>query len=609
MLGSSSSKDDVVAVTLVDTLTGLAQNLALLLSLTLLYSVIRPYSAKVPRVVRQIVSGLLFGLIAITAMHTPFIIAPGVIADARYVPILLAGPFGGPGATLTAAALAAADRAWLGGMGGAAGIGTIVTTGLLGVMVARWWRRREPRRPALAFIALGLALDAIVLAWSAALPDRELAQRVLSAAAVPVGLFLPFGTLVLGMLLVHESRRHDERERLALTQFAIERATEALFWIDAEGRIVNANAAATRLTGYTRDELLTKRVWELEADGSPERWRAIWTDAHAGRRQVHERWYRRRDGREVPLETSGDFVAHDGREWVNFFARDVTERRRVEQERAEHLAQEQALRARAEEAGVLKDQFLATLSHELRTPLTSILGYARMLRDGSLPAAAAGRALDVIERNARAQVQLFNDLLDVSSVMLGELRLDRQSVPLPAVVEAEVEAARGEAGRAGLTLEYEIAEPAPPPVTGDVGRLQQVIRKLLSNAIKFTPPGGRVRVRVERAGDEARVIVSDTGVGIAPAFLPHVFDRFRQADSSITRVYGGVGLGLTLVRDLVELHGGHVIAQSAGDGAGATFTVRLPLRRIGDPAACDADVTGLAPDADPGRRAASHPRG
>ena len=193
--------------------------------------------------------------------------------------------------------------------------------------------------------------------------------------------------------------------------------------------------------------------------------------------------------------------------------------------------------------------------------------------------------------------------------MLGELRLDRQSVPLPAVVEAEVEAARGEAGRAGLTLEYEIAEPAPPPVTGDVGRLQQVIRKLLSNAIKFTPPGGRVRVRVERAGDEARVIVSDTGVGIAPAFLPHVFDRFRQADSSMTRVYGGVGLGLTLVRDLVELHGGHVIAQSAGDGAGATFTVRLPLRRIGDPAACDADVTGLAPDADPGRRAASHPRG
>jgi PAS domain S-box-containing protein len=599
-----------LVVTLVDTLTGLAHNLALLLSLTLLYSVIRPYSPKVPRLVHQILSGVPFGIIAIAAMHTPFIIAPGVFADARVIPVLLAGPFGGPGAAVVAAALAAGGRAWVGGTGGAAGIGTIATAGLLGVAVGWWWRRREPRRPALTFLALGVALDAIVLVWAAALPDRELAHRVLSAAALPVGLFLPFGTLVLGMLLVHESRRHDERERLALTQFAIERATEALFWIDAEGRIVNANAAATRLTGYPREELLSRRVWELEADGSPERWRAIWTDARAGRRQVQERAYRRRDGSEVPLETSGDFVAYGGHEWISVFARDVTERRRVERERAEHLAREQALRARAEEAGVLKDQFLATLSHELRTPLTSILGYARMLRDGTLPAAAAGRALDVIERNARAQVQLFNDLLDVSSVMLGELRLDQQSVPLPAVVEAEVEAARAEAGRAGLTVEYEVTK-AVPPVTGDVGRLQQITRKLLANAIKFTPPGGRVRVRVDRVGDEARLIVSDTGVGIPPAFLPHVFDRFRQADSSMTRVYGGVGLGLALVRDLVELHHGHVSAESPGDGAGATFTVRLPLRAAGEPDGRDAApvVRDPAPDADPGRRAASHPRG
>jgi len=591
------------------TLTGLAQNLALLLSLTLVYSVIRPYSPNVPRLVPQGVRGLLFALIAIAAMHTPFIIAPGVIADARYVPILLAGPFGGPGAALTAGVVAAGYRAWLGGSGSAAGVGTIATAAALGVVVAWWWRRREPRRPALAFIALGVALDAIVLAWAAALPDRELAHRVLLAAALPIGLFLPFGTLVLGMLLVHESRRHAERERLALTQFAIERATEALFWIDADGRIVNANAAATRLTGYPRDELLTKRVWELQTDGSLERWRAIWADARAGHRQVDEGWYRRRDGSGVPLETSGDFVAYGGREWISVFARDVTDRRRVEQERAEHLAREQSLRARAEEAGVLKDQFLATLSHELRTPLTSILGYARMLRDGTLPAAAAGRALDVIERNARAQVQLFNDLLDVSSVMLGELRLEPHAVLLPAVVEAEVEAARDEAERSRLTLEYEVIE-SVPPVTGDAGRLQQIVRKLLSNAIKFTPPGGRVRVRVDRADDEARLVVSDTGVGIAPAFLPHVFDRFRQADSSMTRVYGGVGLGLTLVRDLVELHGGRVTAESAGDGAGATFTVRLPLRRAAEPAARGAEgLTHRAPDADPARPEASRRRG
>ena len=597
-------------VSVVGTLTSLAQNLALLLSLTLLYSVVRPYLPKVPRPLRQVASGVLFALIAIAAMHTPFIIAPGVIADARVIPVLLAGPFGGPGAALTAAVLAAGYRAWLGGLGSAAGVGTILTAGLLGVAVTWWWRRREPRQPALTFVLLGVALDAIVLVWAAALPDRELAQRVLSAAALPVGLFLPFGTLVLGMLLVHESRRHDERERLALTQFAIEHATEALFWIDVEGRIVNANAAAARLTGYAREELLTKRVWELEVNGSPERWSRTWADTRPGRQHVDERTYRRRDGSEVPLETSGDFVAYAGREWISVFARDVTERRRVEQERVEHLAREQALRARAEEASVLKDQFLATLSHELRTPLTSILGYARLLRDGTLPAAAASRALDVIERNARAQVQLFNDLLDVSSIMLGELRLDQQSVPFPTVVEAEVEAARAEADQAGLTLDYQLAE-ALPPVTGDVGRLQQIIRSLLSNAIKFTPPGGRVLVRVDRIGEEARLVVSDTGVGIAPAFLPHVFDRFRQADSSMTRLYGGVGLGLALVRDLVALHGGRVSADSPGDGAGATFTVRLPLRSAAEPGSRHAAgrVTVHAPGADPARRAANRPRG
>src|SRR5438132_7824103 len=170
---------NVSVVSVVGTLTGLAQNLALLLSLTLLYSVIRPYLPRVPRPLRQVAAGVLFALIAIAAMHTPFIIAPGVVADARYVPVLLAGPFGGPGAALTAGVVAAGYRAWLGGSGSAAGVGTIATAAALGVVVAWWWRRREPRRPALAFIALGVALDAIVLAWAAALPDRELAHRVL----------------------------------------------------------------------------------------------------------------------------------------------------------------------------------------------------------------------------------------------------------------------------------------------------------------------------------------------------------------------------------------------------------------------------------------------
>jgi signal transduction histidine kinase len=258
------------------------------------------------------------------------------------------------------------------------------------------------------------------------------------------------------------------------------------------------------------------------------------------------------------------------------FARDATERRRLEQERAEHLRREQALRIRAEEAGVLKDQFLATLSHELRTPLTSILGYARLLRGGALPPSAAGRALDVIERNALAQVQLVNDLLDVSSIVVGTLRMQRRPVSLPGIVEGEVEAARRDADQGGLTLDCAVSRELPP-VAGDAARLQQIVRSLLSNAIKFTPPGGRVQVALDRDRHEARLVVSDTGVGIAPQFLPHVFDRFRQADSSLTRAYGGLGLGLAIVRELVALHDGHVAVDSPGEGQGATFTVCLPL--------------------------------
>jgi PAS domain S-box-containing protein len=573
----------VTDVSLVVTLTALAQNIALLLSLTLLYSVVRPSLPRVPAPVQPIVTGVLFGLIATAAMHTPFVISPGVIADARVIPVLLAGPFGGAGAALTAGTLAAGYRAWLGGAGSAAGAGTILTAALLGVAVAWWWRRRQPRCPAPAFLLLGLALDAILLGWAVALPEPALARQVLAAAALPVGLFIPFGTVVLGLLLVHEGRRHDERERLALTQFAVERATEALFWIDAEGRIVNANAAAARLTGYAPAELLARRVWELEVDGSPGQWRALWASASAGLRHAGERRYRRRDGSEVPVDLSSDFVAYGGREWISVFARDVTERRRLEQERAEHLAREQALRRRAEEAGVLKDQFLATLSHELRTPLTAILGYARLLRGRALPAPVAARALDVIERNALVQVQLVNDLLDVSSLVLGQLRMDREPVRFRVIVNAEVETARGEAEQAGILLECRLPE-ALPPVAGDPARLQQIVRNLLSNALKFTPPGGRVRVTLDRVGDEARLVVSDTGVGIAPHFLPHVFDRFRQADSSLTRSYGGLGLGLAIVRALVQLHRGHVAAESPGDGAGATFTVRLPLATAAPPA-------------------------
>lgn len=546
----------------VDFVVDLARNVALLLALTLLYSVVRRSWTHAPPALRPIFAGLVFGLIAVAGMHTPFVVAPGVLADARYIPLLLAGPFGGPGAAVTAAALAAVYRGALGGIGSAAGIGTILTVGVLATLVGvRWHGRERELRPAILLV-LGAALDAIVLVWAVALPDRAIALQVLGAAAVPVGLFLPLGTIGLGMLLVNESRRHEERERLALTQFALDRAAEALFWIDAEGRVVNANPAAERLTGYSRAELLARHVWDLEVGGEPAAWQRFWETVRAEGSRPSEARYRRRDGVEVPVEASNDYVAHRGREWISLFVRDVSERRRVEEERARQ--------------GTLKDQFLATLSHELRTPLTAILGYTRLLRGPSLAGAAAARALAVIERNALAQVEIVDDLLDVSGIVLGTFRLDRQRVDVATLVTAELEAARAGATAAGLTLACDI-EGAPLIVEADTARLRQTIRHLLANAIKFTPAGGRVDVGLTREAADARLIVRDTGIGIEPALLPQIFDRFRQGDSSLTRAYGGLGIGLALVRHIVEGHGGAVAVDSPGAGGGTTFTIRVPL--------------------------------
>ncbi|MFN2481132.1 MAG: ATP-binding protein, partial [Pyrinomonadaceae bacterium] len=225
------------------------------------------------------------------------------------------------------------------------------------------------------------------------------------------------------------------------------------------------------------------------------------------------------------------------------------------------------------ESNRLKDEFLATLSHELRTPLTAILGWAGLLRSVKLDAETAAGALETIERNARSQKQLIDDLLDASRIITGKLRLEARPTRLAPVVEAAVESVRPAAISKGIDLGVEI-EGGALVVAGDAERLQQIVWNLLSNAVKFTPQGGRVGVALAREGEDALVTVSDTGVGIAPDFLPHVFDRFRQADASTTRTFGGLGLGLSIVRHLVELHGGRVSAESEG---GATFRVRLPL--------------------------------
>ncbi|HEX8710079.1 MAG TPA: ATP-binding protein [Pyrinomonadaceae bacterium] len=230
----------------------------------------------------------------------------------------------------------------------------------------------------------------------------------------------------------------------------------------------------------------------------------------------------------------------------------------------------------AEDANRMKDEFLATLSHELRTPLTAILGWARLLSNGQLDGANTARALETIERNAKAQSQLIEDILDMSRVITGKLRLEVQPVDLAAVIESSINAVLPAAQAKGIRLQR-VLDSGGGMVSGDPTRLQQIIWNLLSNAIKFTPKDGRVQVKLERVNSHVEVIVSDDGQGISPDVLPFVFERFRQADSTMTRAHGGLGLGLAIVRHLVEMHGGTVEVESPGEGQGSTFTVRLPL--------------------------------
>jgi signal transduction histidine kinase/ActR/RegA family two-component response regulator len=232
-------------------------------------------------------------------------------------------------------------------------------------------------------------------------------------------------------------------------------------------------------------------------------------------------------------------------------------------------------REKAEEANRLKDEFLATISHELRSPLNAILGWTRMLNDKWLDEEKSARALEVIYRSARAQNQLISDLLDVSRIITGKLRIEPRTVGLIPVIEAAIDVARPAADAKKIRL-IAALDPEVEPVSGDADRLQQIVWNLLSNAVKFTPPGGQVAIRFERDGVNVKLIVSDTGEGIEPGFLPFVFDRFRQFESGPARPTGGLGLGLAIVRHLVELHGGTVSAASRGRGQGATFTVTLP---------------------------------
>ncbi len=363
----------------------------------------------------------------------------------------------------------------------------------------------------------------------------------------------------------------------------VESSDDAIVSKDINGVIQSWNEAAERMFGWSAEEAVGRHITLIIPTERHHEEDRVLERIRAGLKVDHFETIRvRKDGRllDVSLTVSPIRDANGRIVGASKIARDITAQKQSERDLARMLAREQAARADAEAANRAKDDFLTTLSHELRTPLNAVYGWAAMLQKGQLDAATLHKAIDAIMRNANAQVQLIDDLLDVSRIATGKLRLGLQPVNLQAVVDAAVEAIRPAAMAKGVHLDLSLDATAPP-VSGDANRLQQVVWNLLSNAVKFTPSGGRVEVSLRRVDSHLQVAVSDTGAGIAPDFLPHVFERFRQADSSSTRTHGGLGLGLTLVKQLVELHGGTVMAESPGPGRGATFTITLPPQGTG----------------------------
>ena len=360
-----------------------------------------------------------------------------------------------------------------------------------------------------------------------------------------------------------------------------ESARDGILILNADTlRITDVNPFMFELLNYTRDEFMEKELWEI----------GVFKDKAASQeafRELQLTGYLRYEN--LPLQTKEgklrevEFVSNvydeGSHRVIQCNIRDITDRKRAEEERKLLLESAQAARAEADVANSIKDEFLATLSHELRTPLTSILGWSHLLDNGKLDEEAAKRAVETIVRNAEAQKLLIDELLDISRIIIGKLRLDVGPVQLAPMLESIVDGMRPAADARNIQLRTALDQ-SVDPIFGGPDRLQQVFWNLLSNAIKFTSQGGKVLVRLERADSNLEITISDTGQGIARELLPYVFDRFRQSDSSSSRTHGGLGLGLAIVRQLVELHGGTVSAESPGEGEGSTFKVRLPVRSV-----------------------------
>jgi PAS domain S-box-containing protein len=409
------------------------------------------------------------------------------------------------------------------------------------------------------------------------------------------------------------SREELERARAHLAAI-VESSEDAIASKTLEGIVTSWNKAAEQLFGFTAAEMIGQSITRIIPDDLQHEEVEILAKLRAGQRiERYETVRRHQDGTLLDISLTISPVRDSSGQIVGAakIAHDITARRRAEralQEREAQLARllaeresllesERVARSEAERLGHMKDEFLATLSHELRTPLNAIQGWATLLRERKVGPEDFGRGLEAIERNVRVQTQIVNDLLDMSRIVSGKVHLEVQSLYLHDVINNAIETVRQSAAAKNIRL-YPLLDSRIGLVRGDPNRLQQVLWNLLSNAIKFTPKGGRVQVVLERVNSHVEISIADSGIGIRPDFLPYVFDRFRQADPSTTRRFGGLGLGLSIVKTLVELHGGSVRVKSPGEGQGSTFIVSLPVLHVRTEERPTSRATGVADPAE-----------
>jgi PAS domain S-box-containing protein len=415
-------------------------------------------------------------------------------------------------------------------------------------------------------LGVGIALS-LALGLAAAFIAARSVSRLMQAAEV---------SGVRDELLAAQERSESGARRLAAI---VDSSDDAIVSKTLEGVITSWNRGAERMFGWAADEAVGRHIGLIIPEDRQAEEQDVLARIRRGESVDHYETVRvTKAGRPLnisltvsPLRDSAGRVVGASK-----IARDVTERRRLEDERERLLLSEQQARADAEASNRAKDQLLATVSHELRTPLNAIIGWARLLQSGALDEAGRSHAVEVILRSGSTQAQLVEDLLDLSRFVIGRMRFTMQECEVTTVVQEALDAVRPAAAAKGIALVTALA-PDVCPILCAPDRLRQVVWNLTMNAVKFTPAGGRIEVAVGRSNTHAEIAVVDNGTGISPDVLPQVFESFRQEDSSTTRAHGGLGIGLALVKEIVELHGGSVRAQSAGKGKGATFTVTIPL--------------------------------